>query len=232
MVRAFEINANGVRIEMTRTARCLIVPFTFVAMILPSGQLFAQGAFPAPLPGRTGAPASSPVPLPPANAEAPSDACTKEFAHLREEAVERGELIKAASARHAPPDEACKLLGSYAQSETKMIKYLEANSANCGIPPQIGDQIRAGHKNTEAMRIKVCTAAARQARSPSEPPGPVGDFPQFDRRCPLGIPANAKLIAIFEQPVAFTQGTSCAGPPPATPSPTATSNQLDRRDDT
>jgi hypothetical protein len=181
MVRAFKINANGTRIVMARIARRSIVPFTFAAMTLPSGQVFAQGVFPAPLAGQAGAPASSPVPFPPANVDAPSDACRKEFAPLRDEAEERSKLIKAASARHALPGEACKLLGSFAQSEIKMIKYLDANSAKCGIRPQIGDQIRAGHKNTEAIRIKVCTVAL-QARGASEPPGVVGDFPQFDRR--------------------------------------------------
>ena len=175
------VNTDGVRIVMARIARRLIVPFTFAAMTLPSGQLFAQGAFPAPLPGQPDAPASGPVPFPPANAEAPSDACMKEFARLREEAEERGKLIKAASARHAPPNEACKLIGNFARSEIKMIKYLEASSANCGIHSQIGDQIRAGHKYTEAMLIKVCTVA-QQARGAFEPPGLVGDFPQLDRR--------------------------------------------------
>jgi hypothetical protein len=116
----------------------------------------------------------------------------KEFARLREEAEERGKLIKAASARHAPPGEACKLIGNFAQSEIKMIKYLEANSANCGIPPQIGDQIRAGHKNTDAMQTKVCRMAQEtRTLGPSpnemfgpqkkEPAGPVGDFPVLTR---------------------------------------------------
>jgi hypothetical protein len=181
MVRALKINANGTRIVMARIARRLMVPVTFAAMTLPSGQAFAQGAFPAPPPGQAGAAASGPVPFPPANVDAPSDACRKEFAPLRDEAEERAKLIKAAGARHALPGEACKLLGSFAQSEIKMIKYLDANSAKCGILPQIGDQIRAGHEKTEAIRIKVC-AAALQARGASEPRGPVGDFPQFDRR--------------------------------------------------
>jgi hypothetical protein len=34
------------------------------------------------------------------------DACTKEFVPLRREAEERGKLIKAASERHAPPNDA------------------------------------------------------------------------------------------------------------------------------
>lgn len=157
-----------------------MVPLAFAALTLPVARTLAQGAFPAPLPGQPDAPASSPVPFPPANAEAPSDACMNEFASLREEAEARGKLIKAASVSHAGPDVACKLIADFARSEIKMIKYLEANSANCGIPPQIGDQVRVGRKKTEAMQTKICNLA--QARGVSEPPGPVGDFPQLDRR--------------------------------------------------
>ncbi len=63
----------------------------------------------------------------------------KGFVPLREEAEKRGKLIKAASERHAPPDEACKLIGNFGQAEIKMIKYVETHSAKCGIPPQISE---------------------------------------------------------------------------------------------
>jgi hypothetical protein len=99
------------------------------------------------------------------------DACIKGFVPLRQEAEQRGSLIKTASERHAPPQQACELIGNFAQSEIKMIKYVEANSAKCGIPPEIADQLRANHKNTEAMQHKVCAVA--QGRAPA---GPVGDF--------------------------------------------------------
>ena len=107
-------------------------------------------------------------------APAERDACRKEFVPLRREAEERGKLIKAASERHAPPDEACELIGNFAQSEIKMIKYVDANSTKCGIPPQVGDQLRAGHKNTEAMQKKVCAMAQQATRG--GPARPVGDF--------------------------------------------------------
>ena len=94
----------------------------------------------------------------------------KGFMPLREEAEKRGKLIKAASERHAPPDEACKLIGNYSQAEVKMIKYVEANSAKCGIPPQIAEQLKTGHKNTEAMQQKVCAVAQQaQTRGPAGP---------------------------------------------------------------
>lgn len=179
--------------------RCLIVPLTAALVSLHAGQAGAQGAFPAPLPGQAAAPAASPFPpvngAPAAAAPSafpatgaapvtgsafergpapptagPSEACMKGFMPLREEAEKRGKLIKAASDRKAPPDEACKLITSFGQAEIKMIKYVEANASKCGIPQQISDQLKAGHKNTETMQQKVCGVAQQmQQRGPAGP---------------------------------------------------------------
>jgi hypothetical protein len=177
--------------------RRLLVPLTMAAAIVQAGQAFAQGAFPAPLPGQAapsnaspfppanGAPATgsfptngaAPItgsafergPAPPSQAGAP-DECMKGFVPLREEAEKRGKLIKAASDRHAPPDEACKLIGNFGQAEIKMIKYVESHAAKCGIPQQIADQLKNGHKNTETMQQKVCTVAQQvQQKGPAGP---------------------------------------------------------------
>jgi hypothetical protein len=181
--------------------RRLIVPLTVAVVTIQAGQAFAQGAFPAPLPGQSAAPANA-SPFPPVNGAAPSasvgapspfpsngaapvtggfgggppppsagaaDACMKNFLPLREETEKRGKMIKAAGDRKAPPDEACKLIGNYSQAELKMMKYIEANAAKCGIPPQVGEQIKAAHKNTEAMHQKVCAVAQQR---PSAPAGP------------------------------------------------------------
>ncbi|SHG67125.1 hypothetical protein SAMN05444169_3598 [Bradyrhizobium erythrophlei] len=108
-------------------------------------------------------------PAPPSQA-GPSDECMKGFLPLREEAEKRGKLIKVASDRHAPPDEACKLIGNFGQAEIKMIKYVETHAAKCGIPPQISDQLKAGHKNTEKMQKQVCAVAQQaQQRGPAGP---------------------------------------------------------------
>jgi hypothetical protein len=173
--------------------RRLIVPLT-IAVTVHAGQALAQGAFPAPLPGGQAAPNASPFPpvngaAPAMSTGAPSpfpatgaapiagggmgappppsggaDACMKGFVPLREEAEKRGKLIKAASDRKASPDEACKLIKNFGQSEIKMLKYVEANSAKCGIPPQIADQLRNGHKNTEKMQAQVCNVAQQQVQ--------------------------------------------------------------------
>jgi hypothetical protein len=92
---------------------------------------------------------------------------------LREEAERRGKLIRAASNLHASPVEACKLIADFSQAEIKLISYVESHSS-CSIPQNTADQLRAGHKNTEALQKKVCTVAQRmQQRGPA---GPIGDF--------------------------------------------------------
>ncbi len=183
--------------------RRLIVPLAVAIATLHASQGFAQGAFPAPLPGRAGTandPAFPPVngagaandpAFPPVNGArptpsfgaaptsfpaqgaapfagggsafapagpsqgGPSDDCMKGFMPLRTEAEKRGKLIKAASERHAAPDEACKLIGSFAQAEVKMVKYVETHTTQCGIPPQVLEQLKNGHKNTEGMQQRV-----------------------------------------------------------------------------
>lgn len=108
---------------------------------------------------------------PPQQAGPPGgDDCMKGFLPLRQEAEKRGTAIKAASERHAPPDEACKLITAFAQSEVKMIKYIEANAQKCGIPPSVASQMKTGHKNTDGMRQKVCNVAQQQQqRGPATP---------------------------------------------------------------
>jgi hypothetical protein len=51
-----------------------------------------------------------------------------------------------------------------------MIKFIDTHSRKCGIPENIGKQMRANHKATESMQQKVCDVA-RQAKLRG-PPGP------------------------------------------------------------
>jgi hypothetical protein len=180
--------------------RHLIAPLTVALVGLYAVDAGAQGAFPAPLPGQTAAPAASPFPPvngapatataapaspnafstgaapvggaggfgsgpPPPQASGAPDECMKNFMPLRQETERRGKLLQAAGQKkQKTPDEICKLLTSYGQAETKMMKYVESNGAKCGIPPQIGDQLKASHKNTEAMQQKVCGVAQQAAQ--------------------------------------------------------------------
>jgi hypothetical protein len=180
--------------------RRLIVPLTVGLITVHAGHGFAQGAFPAPLPGQAAPNNASPFPpangggspFPPVNGAAaaprtsfpvtgaapvtgtaferapqqqqggPPDECMKGFVPLREEAEKRGKLIKAAGDRKAPPEEACKLITSFGQSEIKMIAYIESHAAKCGIPPQVAEQLKTGHKGTEGLQKRVCNVAQQQ----------------------------------------------------------------------
>jgi hypothetical protein len=142
-------------------------PFPPVNGAAPSASAGRSGSFPV----NGAAPVSSAferTPGPP-SAAGGGDDCMKGFVPLREEAEKRGKLIKAAGERHAPPDEACKLIGSFGQAELKMIKYVESHAAKCGIPPQIAEQLKTGHKNTDSMQKKVCQVAQQQQQK-----GPAG----------------------------------------------------------
>jgi len=124
----------------------------------------------APLAGGPGAFSPAPPTQQGGPGGGPSQACMNGFLPLREDAEKKGKLIKAAGDRHAGPDEACKLIKNYGAAEVKMIKYVETNSSKCGIPAQVADQLKAGHKNTEALEQRVCNVAQQmQNRGPAGP---------------------------------------------------------------
>jgi hypothetical protein len=141
----------------------------------PTASLGAPAASPFPNAGAApimgGAGGFGPPPgAPRAPQGGPPEACMKAFLPLREDAEKKGKAIKAASERHAPPDEACKVIGNYAAAEVKMINYVDKNAEKCGIPPQIADQLKTGHKGTENLLKKVCDAA--QQMKTAGPAGP------------------------------------------------------------
>jgi hypothetical protein len=128
---------------------------------------------PAPFPVTGAAPVNSAAFAPPAAPSqqgGPPDNCMKEFVPIREDAEKKGIMIKTASEHHAPADEACKLIRSFGQAELKMIKYVETHAAKCGIPPQVPEQLKAGHKNTETMQAKVCSVAQQQQQQQQRAP--------------------------------------------------------------
>src|ERR1700733_9849224 len=119
-----------------------------------SGVVLAQSTFPAPLPGD-----NPPANVLPGNPVLPQNECMNEFPPLRQEAERRGRLTREAGARHASAAEACKLLGNFVAAEKKMLKYVQVNSAACGIPSNILDQLNTGHERTLEMKARICNAA-------------------------------------------------------------------------
>jgi hypothetical protein len=160
-----------------------------------SGIAVPQSSFPvngaAPIGG--GGMMAAPQP----RAGGPSDDCMNGFLPLRAEAEKRGKLIKAASERHALPDEACKLIQSFGQAEIKMINYVESHMAKCGIPAQVSDQLKNGHKNTEVLLKRVCTVAQQaQQRAPAAPS--LSDVLGSSAVLPEATPANKKGGSTFD----------------------------------
>ncbi|HZP79327.1 MAG TPA: hypothetical protein VFB45_24550 [Pseudolabrys sp.] len=95
--------------------------------------------------------------------------CMNEFVPLRDDAQKKAEAIKAASERHAPAIEACKLFKSFSAAEAKVIKYATDNSTWCGIPPQMLTQMKANHSQTVMMEGRICKAAAMGGGAPAGP---------------------------------------------------------------
>jgi hypothetical protein len=130
--------------------------------------------------------AQSPFPDPQTSPQANTSevACANEFQSLRDEAERRGQLVKAASARHVSAAETCKLLGYLGGAEVRMIKYLEANvAARCKISSDTISQFMTAHKSTERMVAKVCAAASVR-----------------------GLPLDCCVASDFGDPVLFPSG--------------------------
>ena len=147
--------------------RCLIVPLMLAVLVVRADHALAESALHAPLRRQ----ADPITPFPPVTGLAAAVVCMEGFAPLREDAEKRGKLIKAASERHAPPQEACELFSSYALASAKMVNYAEANAAECGIPASIVGQLKAGHRKTDELRSKLCAKAAQDGKigAPREP---------------------------------------------------------------
>jgi hypothetical protein len=184
------INVNDARIVTSRIFLRLIIPIVF-AITMTAGHALAQDAFRAPLLEHAIAPATSVLPFLQIGI-APSIAGCKGLLPLRNEAERRGQLIKAAVERHAGPDDACKMIRNFSQTETKMIEYIAGHPNSCAIPLQIVEMLKADHRTIETVQIKVCRVAQANGRtggglslsevmSPTkrDPAGAVGDFGKF-----------------------------------------------------
>jgi hypothetical protein len=129
----------------------------------PLGGGMAGGAFGG---GGVGAPGGG------GGGSAEQEQCMRQFGPLREEAQRRAGLIKAASERKAPAQEACKLITSFVQAESKLVSFVTSKQSACGIPAEIPKQMKSGHARTLELRKSVCAAATAQQQGggPAAPP--------------------------------------------------------------
>ena len=127
-----------------------------VAAVPATAQLQQPGPNPFDRP-----PAANPFDQPPQQ-EPP---CIKDFTVLRDKAEKLAVAVMAAQKRKAPLPEACKLLTAFAASQDKLLTFTKTKQAECGIPPQLIQDISAGHANVVKARSNVCNAAAQPQRS-------------------------------------------------------------------
>jgi len=121
-----------------------------------------QAAAPAPMSAPAG---PSPFDRP---AQAQMPPCMDEFAPLRDDTEKKAKAVQAAAKRKPSPQEACKLFNALVAAQDKMSKFVAAKGAACGIPKEIGDQIKQAVTQTDQVRTRVCEAAAR-GPAPSGP---------------------------------------------------------------
>jgi len=114
------------------------------------------------MPGMPGSPGGFSAPQ-----AAPPPACQKLLA-MRDELQKHGNAINAASQRKATSTEACKLFRAFIAAEIRMIKAVEQDGPQCGVPPAVHKQMKDGHAKAQGVAKNVCDAAARGA----QPAGP------------------------------------------------------------
>ena len=135
-----------------------MMPLVFVAMVAMGGAAAAQGTSAAPLQNQPPVSYFGPW-LPPA------PQCYAEFTRLRQDATARAGQIKAAHERKASSREACELLRGYARAEAELVKV----TATCTISAYFEQQLKANHKRTNEMMVRVCRAAGTPIDQPPVP---------------------------------------------------------------
>ena len=91
------------------------------------------------------------------------------FIPLREEMEKRGKAVQTAMERKASPQEACRLIRSFAENEAKILKFVEEDGTWCGFPPEALQQVKQSHANTLKAQKNACAAAAQVQRAPPQP---------------------------------------------------------------
>src|SRR5436305_11132423 len=106
--------------------------------------------------------------MPPQQQQLPP--CYKEFAPLKAEAEKRGLAVKGATEKKEKParEEVCALIKRYSDAEANLLKFIKANAAKCGIPPDAATQMTANHSRT----LKTVNAICSGGGGPARPTGP------------------------------------------------------------
>ena len=78
------------------------------------------------------------------------------FPKLRDEAKAKAEQVSLIGKKHGDRKEMCAAVQNFTAAEEKVVKFLDDNRMNCGVPPQAITQAKAMHVNTVKFRDTVC----------------------------------------------------------------------------
>ena len=141
---------------------CRALLLAAMVAAIPLHQAAAQfGGMPG-MPGGGGMPGAG-FGTPPA---APPPAC-QQLLTLRDQTQKGADAINAASERKATPAEACRLFKAFLATEGKMIKAIDGNAQQCGLPPEVAKNVKSGHAKAQQVANQVCEAANRRPAGPS-----------------------------------------------------------------
>ena len=84
------------------------------------------------------------------------------FPKLRDEAKAKADQVSVIGKRHGDRKEMCAAVQNFTAAEEKVVKFLDDNKANCGVPPQAVTQAKAMHANTVKFRDTVCAEGPKQ----------------------------------------------------------------------
>ncbi len=80
-------------------------------------------------------PAMAPAPGGFASPQQQQPPCMEDFMKLRGEFERRAKAVEAAGKRRPAPDEACKLISSFVESGTRLVKFVETNTRSAAFRP-------------------------------------------------------------------------------------------------
>ena len=96
--------------------------------------------------------------------------CMTEFTKLRTGVENAGKVAKAINDRKGTREEFCKAITNLHGAQVKWVKYTSDNGKNCGIPPDVITQLKAGAANLNKMKTNICSGGG--AAGGGAPPAP------------------------------------------------------------
>jgi len=95
--------------------------------------------------------------------------CMTEFTKLRTGVENAGKVAKAINDRKGTREEFCKAITNLHGAQVKWVKYTSDHAKNCGIPPDVVTQLKAGATNLNKMKTNICSGGAAGGGAPPAP---------------------------------------------------------------